>query len=115
MIKVTRGTQIEQTGIKLLTLIYFPSRNPSSEVFHVVSQCLYLPAGRRWWGRSQGELGLSVSSQKLFQNLLFTALRPHNFTQHSKGRINPNFDNVSRPFGDMAAAFSLAEQMKRQN
>ena len=66
------GIQIGQTWIELLTFIYFLPETPPPPcffmLFHIV--CIYQPG---WWPRrSLGELGLSVSSQKLFQNLLFT-------------------------------------------
>ena len=100
-IKVTKSdqsdqrTQIGQTCIKLLTNSYlFLSENSLLDVFYVVSQYFYLPPPA---GVVAAEVpgGTRVISHQSETISKFAFHNPHNFTQHSKGRINPNFNNVS--------------------
>ena len=78
-VKVTKsdqsdhGIQNDQSWIKLLVSIYFcPETLPTFIYSFLFPQCLCLGCVATAV-RSQGGPGLSVSSQKLFQNLLFTA------------------------------------------
>ena len=78
-VKVTKsdqsdhGIQNDQSWIKLLVAIYFCLETLPTFIYSFLfPQCLCLGCVATAV-RSQGAPGLSVSSQKLFQNLLFTA------------------------------------------
>ena len=78
LIKVTKsdqGTQIDQTCIKLLTLLFISVQKVLVGGFLCCFEIFLFTASSwllLWPPRSQGELGLSVTSQKLFQNLLLS-------------------------------------------
>ena len=99
-IKVTKsdqsdqGTQIGQTCIKLLTLIYFCPKTLRWRFFMLFHNIFIYHHQLVWWPlRVPG--GTRVISHQSETISKFAFHNPHNFTQHSKGRINPNFDNVS--------------------
>ena len=99
-IKVTKsdqsdqGTQIGQTCIKLLTLIYFSPKTLRWRFFMLFHNIFIYHHQLVWWPlRVPGESRVISHQSETISKFAFH--NPHNFTQHSKGRINPNFDNVS--------------------
>ena len=99
LIKVTKsdqGTQIDQTCIKLLTLLFISVQKVLVGGFLCCFTIFFIYSWQLA-GAVAAEVpgGTRVISHQSETISKFAFHNPHNFTQHSKGRINPNFDNVS--------------------